>query len=347
MTTSEILQRLARAVADPVTGTMRLMAREGDPRDLPTWHELHRSKQVPYSENQWPVLLEMWRTLLESGRLLLFLAEDRNRPAASRVLSCCAAIFVTDAFCAEIKRTSSPFVELELVRRYHVQQLPVLNQRQIAEANGGEGLNVMLCFEGSREATLSSAQKLALREKQRDALQLALRGFHLKELLGNPVGEESFQRWRDSGARSRKPSTRSDPRGSTPRGPPFPSARVVGLTRAEAEAHSGSYLSGLFVYDRPRFHFSRAEQRLLQHALVGETSEESAEELGLSAWTVKKRWQSIYDRVRAADAELLPPAIAHGTHSQSRGTERRRRLLNYLRQHPEELRPLGRARHLG
>jgi DNA-binding CsgD family transcriptional regulator len=117
-----------------------------------------------------------------------------------------------------------------------------------------------------------------------------------------------------------------------------PQPRLVGLTKEEADLHPGSHLAGLFVHTQPRFHFSHAEQELLQRALNGETSEDLAVSLRLSHWTVKKRWHAIYERVATADSELLPP-ISNGADSHERGAERRRRLLAYLRQHLEELRP--------
>jgi len=72
---------------------------------------------------------------------------------------------------------------------------------------------------------------------------------------------------------------------------------------------------------------------------MGETCEQLAASLDLSTWTVKKRWHAIYDRVSDVDSQLLPPATACGARAASRGSERRRHLLNYLRQHLEELRP--------
>jgi hypothetical protein len=72
---------------------------------------------------------------------------------------------------------------------------------------------------------------------------------------------------------------------------------------------------------------------------MGETCEKLAAALSISPWTVKKRWSAIYERVADVDSELLPPAVANGAHALSRGAERRRYLLNYLRQHLEELRP--------
>ena len=114
---------------------------------------------------------------------------------------------------------------------------------------------------------------------------------------------------------------------------------LVGLTKEEAFAHPGSNIAGLFIYTVPRFHFCRSQRLLLKHALMGETCGKMATSLSISPWTVKKRWQAIYERVTDVDSELLPPLIAHGVHASSRGAERRRHLLNYLRQHLEELRP--------
>jgi len=68
------------------------------------------------------------------------------------------------------------------------------------------------------------------------------------------------------------------------------------------------------------------------------TCEELAASLCLSPWTVKKRWHAIYKRVTDVDSELLPP-IAYGAHASSRGAERRKRLLHYLPQHLEDVRP--------
>ena len=120
---------------------------------------------------------------------------------------------------------------------------------------------------------------------------------------------------------------------------PADNQRIDGMGVGAVAAHSGGNIASLFVYTAPRFYFSRSERVLLQHALMGETCEQLAASLSISPWTVKKRWHAIYDRVTDVDPELLPPSIAYGAHASSRGAERRRHLLNYLRQHLEELRP--------
>jgi len=337
MKSPETPPRVSGALPAEAAGSMNLMAREGDVRDLPAWHQLHLAKALPYPAKSWRILPQMWETLLESGRLLLCLVEDRSLPLASRIVSCCAALFVTDAFCEEAKKSLPPFFGMELARLYLAQELPVLTRAQIAEANAGPGLNLMIRFEGWRGCFLSH-EALAIRERQNAALHLALGGYHVKEMLINPMSDEAFGYLIDGGILLRRDC--SEPTGNAV--PPKSDGlrpRIVGLTTKEAEAHPGSHFSDLFVYSRPRFHFSRAEQNLLRHALTGETREDLAASLSLSAWTVKQRWQSIYERVGAVDRELLPAPLVGGSEAHARGLERRRRLLNYLRQHPEELRP--------
>ena len=110
------------------------------------------------------------------------------------------------------------------------------------------------------------------------------------------------------------------------------------LTRAEALSKPGAGFSALFRYAPPRFGFTPAERRMLRCASAGTTDEAIAGALLLSRSTVKKRWDSIYGRVEQREAAVLSPSVPLDA-SGKRGAERRRRLLSYLRDHPEELRP--------
>jgi hypothetical protein len=99
----------------------------------------------------------------------------------------------------------------------------------------------------------------------------------------------------------------------------------------------------LFNYHPPRFYFSAGEQRLLNCAISNGsgTNQVLAKSLGLSLSTVKKMWLSIYGRVAEQAPELILPVAETGIESK-RGKEKRRRLLAYLQEHPEELRSVSR-----
>ena len=318
---------------------INLIARKGRAQDLANCYALHESLRLPYAETSRRILPELWRTLLSNGAMQLFLVEDRAKPVGSRVVSFNAIIFVTDEFCSEARLTLPPYLGVELSRRYLSRRLPVLNREQVARANAADGLNVVMCFEGWSHDAFSPEEFLAIREKQSEAFHLALRGYRVREFLADPIGWETSQWILDAGARLRRDYSNYFRKNRLPKPEPSQRPCLVGLTKEEALAHAGSSVAGLFIYTAPRFHFSRSQRVLLQHALMGETCEKLAASLSISRWTVKKRWHAIYERVTDVDSELLPPSVAYGAHASSRGAERRRHLLNYLRQHLEELRP--------
>ncbi len=100
---------------------------------------------------------------------------------------------------------------------------------------------------------------------------------------------------------------------------------------------AGSWAGAIFDYQPPLLGLNRGEQRLLSSALPGATDQQLAEMLGASLPAVKKMWVSIYRRVEDSLPELTsdpPPAELPGG---GRGREKRRHLLAYLREHPEEL----------
>jgi hypothetical protein len=116
---------------------------------------------------------------------------------------------------------------------------------------------------------------------------------------------------------------------------------IVGITRELEFGRPGSWIGSLFDYHPPRFFFSAGEQRLLIHSISDrtETNTVLARELGVSLNSVKKMWLSIYDRVAEHAPELMA-ADGESAGDSKRGKEKRRRLLAYLQQHPEELRPV-------
>ena len=318
---------------------INLIARIGTAQDLARCYALHKSLRLPYTKRSWCVLPEMWSTLLSKGAMRLCLVSNCARPVGSRIVSFSAVLFVTDEFCLEARLKLPPYLGVELTRQYLSRELPVLTREQIAHANAVGGLNVIVCFEGWAHDGLSVEQILAVREKQSEALRLCLSGYHIKEFLANPLEEEALQWMLNAGARIRRHCSNCF-RNSPVFRPAFSQRPcLVGLTREEAFAYPGSSVSSLFIYTPPRFRFSRSQRVLLRHALMGKTCQQVASSLSISPWTVKKRWHAIYDRVADVDSNLLPPPIAYGSHALSRGIERRRHLLNYLRQHLEELCP--------
>jgi hypothetical protein len=110
--------------------------------------------------------------------------------------------------------------------------------------------------------------------------------------------------------------------------------------REDARGSNSIALAELFaLFTPPRCRFTPREQQTLLLALDGHTDEGIAQELGVSNSTAKRLFRGIYEKTADAlpDLGLSGASLSHGM----RGPEVRRHLLNYVRQHPEELRPYG------
>ncbi len=113
---------------------------------------------------------------------------------------------------------------------------------------------------------------------------------------------------------------------------------LVVLTEKEAFATSGSVAAPLFKYQEPVLHLRDTEKQLLSEAMNGETDTDLATRMNLSLPSIKKRWASLFDRIADTRPDLLPDAEKRGW-QESRGPQKRHRILAYVRAHPEELRP--------
>lgn len=101
-------------------------------------------------------------------------------------------------------------------------------------------------------------------------------------------------------------------------------------------------LQTLFVARAPRLVLTPAQQELLELAALGFDDAAIARELAISLHTVHKRWRAIYERASAAYPGLAAGAPYSGGTGGRRGLEKRRLIVEYVRAHPEELRPYPR-----
>lgn len=113
---------------------------------------------------------------------------------------------------------------------------------------------------------------------------------------------------------------------------------LVVMTREQALGVSGSVAASLFMYQQPVLRLRDTDKHLLSEAMHGETDTELAAKLNLSLSTVKKRWNSLFARIAEVRPGLLPDT-GNPRESESRGLQKRHRILAYVRAHPQEIRP--------
>ncbi len=291
-------------------------------------------------------LSKAWLRLLNFEAKHTIVVQDGDSP---RTPICCVGVtvFVTEDFMQEMKTPPGFWVGPELTKRILCGNSPVLSDKQFRDANSCGGLNLVTwegCFrsgyETNSEVTRYAMTKFVeihsgflLKEvtsPQVESVERLEWTIHTGGLLWNPKNsryENSIQG--DANEFIRKP-------------------HVVGTTRTVELERPGSFAStwvgALFDYHPPMCGFSRGEQRLLQAALAwqSQTDQELSEKLGVSLPTIKKMWRSAYRRVTDRCPETIP--TCERVETAERGKEKRRHLLAYLREHPEELRPVSQKR---
>jgi hypothetical protein len=255
---------------------------------------------------------------------------------------------VRDDFLREMKTPPHFWVGPELTRRIMRGESPLLTGKQLREANSRDGLN-LVCWElGFRPEYEANGE--VQRYMMSSFIQVH-RGYLWKEVISaqswSPdhldfILKTGGHLW-DPLAGGYTSTLREDPSEIVSK------PHILGITRdlelKRQRDWGGSWVGALFDYHPPMLGLNRSEQRLLSCALPGATDEELAAMLGTSLPSIKKMWISIYRRVEDCLPELIPDPLRSDIPASGRGREKRRHLLTYVREHPEELRPLSRDSH--
>jgi len=255
----------------------------------------------------------------------------------TRLLAAAMGVFVSDDFVQKLKTTPLFWVGPELVTRIIAGKSPLLSPAEVRDANSAVGLNWVVwhftCHPGD---FFGEIMMLAMTRFDQDH-----RGLRFREVIGQADCLEHYNGMRNGGglyfdrfrgAYGNYPELNA---GNFPDEP-----RNCGLTRDLAVTQPSSWLGSLIVsYAPPRLGLTRSEQRLLLAARDGQTDKQLSDRLGISIHVVKRRWRMIYDRA-ACLPDLL--GLRMEAEARGRGEEKKQRILDYVRKHPEELHPVSR-----
>lgn len=298
------------------------------PRDLTRVFSLLR-EGFAFARSDRARLVAMWTALLRTEACLTVGVDDRRRPAETRLVGCGLSVFVTDDFAARLI-AGQPLLSRAFLEQWESGPRPYLTKKEIAAANAGDGLNLLILHYGwSKDVTPEEMMTMQHLQTERFIQEHA--GYLTKEYLHEFFGPQLRDFLLASGL-----VLKHDYRGDAWRD------ALAGVAEEDwpylavhgAEPSRPGTIASIFRSKtaRPRFGFSPGEQRLIGLALEGRSDDELASALALSPWTVKKRWQRIYTKV-----ETHEPGLFASEGDKLR--QRRRFLLTFLRAHPEELRP--------
>lgn len=323
------------------------------PRDVGGCLELVR-REPGLEDCHLASLQRMWCMLLESSSALACVVVDRDGTPPS-IVGFAMSVFVTDAFAEEARTTLLPYLIPRLLERWLGPRSPFLSLPEIRAANKGDGLNFLGLHTNWSSRNLPPEGHARVRDGLLASLREVHAGYKLKTFLKEIYGAEERVRYeRYFGAGSLRPDYGRTLR--TEAGKAISEAErpyLVGSTRAEAlsEENQVKPIRELFLYRPPVCGFTARQQELLQRALLGSSGEAVAEGLGITPDSMDDLWQGAFERV-AKNAPPLWNELHAGLDGESAdngqrmrdGREKRSRLLEYVRRHPEEVRP---ATYLG
>ena len=281
-------------------------------------------------------LAGVWRRFLDSDGLFSIVCEETGPGTATRLIGSYIAGIISDDFAIELATPPLKWIGPVLVKRCIHGPVPILTDAEVRHANSTEGINVLVWptaprpdFENLPEL-IQGGQALFFD---------AYRGFNIQRLQVQASDPAEMAVAVNSGAwRLRDEDAVHSRILEQPAEDAVLQPHILEATKEMAAQQPGSWVSLLLAYRKPVIGFTRSEQRLLSAALRGGTDGELSDLLVVSLSAVKKMWASIYLRVQSRkpfDVRIELDESIDG----DRGKEKKQKLLVYLREHPEELRP--------
>jgi DNA-binding CsgD family transcriptional regulator len=312
--------------------------REATDSDIPAIAETFAGRNaLPLEPRVRQALPGLLAQLISSPACTLSVFEDDGR-SGMHVVSFAGGIFVRDELIDEYLAAPYPGLLAAVLAALLDGRRPLLTADEIRQSNSSEGL-VIAVFPmpyGRREWDDPQVQEL--RKLAPQAMMRDIGGYRLRAIYYEVFTEEAARYIQAGGYRllndfSGLADTSSLGTDCRP--------RMLRLTRADLPPGAMSIATQMFDPPQVRLGLTPAEQRVALRALRGASDRAIAAALGLSTETVRSNWRSIYQRLTHVLADVEAPA--HQPDDSSRGLEKRRVAIEYLRQNMHELRPTLRS----
>jgi hypothetical protein len=306
--------------------------------DLPACLELLRQGGLtPLSERVWSALPQLLAGHLRSDRHRpkAVTVWEEPQPAAPPLLHAFGTShFVDDATYDELRCGEHPHLAESLHTAWLEGRAGVLDAAAIARANAGAGLNVVVPIYVQRHHDLQHPDSRRLMPLGAAAWFFSHGGYNVRRILWQTYGQPSLGFLMAGGFRHLR---------SFPEPVDGPPDRQPHWCEASRDDHARPAAFNAMVMwamapPSPRMNLPLSQQSVVLLALQGDTDSRIAARLQISQDAVKQAWRGIVAAAAPFIPELRDRVDGDGTPG-VRGAERRRVVVEYLRQHMEELRP--------
>jgi hypothetical protein len=278
--------------------------------------------------------LRAWTTILNDGNACIASLVEKITPSSREIVGFGMAVFVTSSFADAILANPQPGLNASIIESIDAGKSVIPSYRYLQTANASATLDHVVMYSSDKPGSLNSIELGLVRNLLARAYLDSFVGYRLRRMLNEIVDEEEFEKLKGyRGIRIVK-------RLSTPS---LPGARALwtgnrALCEATAESFSedpASVAARPFIERAtPILDFTPSQKRLLVAALRGAENAELADGLCRTPAAIKRTWAGIFEKCVRHYPALLP-----ATEGSLRGQQKRYKVMAYIRDHPEELRP--------
>ncbi|MBT9455787.1 MAG: hypothetical protein IV097_04120 [Burkholderiaceae bacterium] len=280
-------------------------------------------------------LRRLWDSLVDQPAVLTGVMEDMALPLGQRIQAWGVTMALRPAQVQALALDSGPHAHV--TRRIYASLIdgsqPPMSDREIGLLNARGELVLMILHFSQRQNDLSDPYVSSVIAIANDTFRAFHDGYQLRAFFYEtsaevePIASASgflMRRYVDEDSlQALRPALRPT---------------LMGLTREEARTRlPGAPARNTFEHQPPMFRFSASQRRLLWLSLFDDSDEHLMQALDVSIHGLKKLWRGVYERIEDVAPDFFGEAA--GDNEGRRGPEKRRQVLAYVRQRPEELRP--------
>ncbi len=286
-------------------------------------------------EEIWAALPDLWKQLLQSESAASFQVFEKGSGPCAEIVAFRCSVFVTEAYADQFMASPHPQAAAEVWRQHLKGNSPILDRAGIARDNARGKLQLAVLHWATRHRDPRHEETLRILSMVPAAWQVAHGGYRLERLVFYEMFyEAAAEVMINIGYRVHQCAP--DPCNPLP-GRHANQTYVFHWPREKIALGQGAIVtSSAHPSLTPQFKLTVAQQRLILAALAGLRDREIAEDMGIRYDTVRHSWNAIYKRIDQDYPSLLG---SEPTTRGRRGDEKRRVLVEYMRQHQEELRP--------
>jgi hypothetical protein len=303
--------------------------------DLSECLKLHPAKNGAETVGNGRVL-QAWKQIFEMRHASRGALVEVHWKGKIEIVGFGLAVFVKKSFIETEVLNPTPGLNSRIIESVVSGKSVIAGYEEVRDANTRGDLQQVILDTSWKNGGLNGAQVDEVRMLLGRAYQEAFSGYNFSRILWECVDELDL--WHTHGHRSFRIVDRFEQyRLANPETTWNPDRALGMVTTESMRDDPGSIAAGLFLHHhQPQLAFTRSEQELLEVALEGVDDSSASKSLFVSVPAIKRRWANIFERVAAIRPDLCPPK-SDGT----RGIQKRQRVLAYIRNHPQELRPFN------